>query len=224
MGTHFLCNQNRKLFHNSKPPCHGISRCIRSYGKLSHCQSIMIFHNLLANQVLSLLRILKVVTGIFCNFSLFKAHPEILKLEFSNVYVLHMEKALCPCQNRRGEYFTYRNVHISHTVFKIRLFLRICQLVKRDFQVRFICSPPGNCHILRLIQNINQLLLHIPVPFIIQRIDPDRFRKDLPEILSNRRNRKRNNRKTGFISGNILIYNGHGLIGIGNGQLLLLFA
>ena len=95
--------------------------------------------------------------------------------------------------------------------------------MKRNFQVCFICSPSANGHILRLIQNIDQLLLYILIPFIIQSIDSDRFRKDLLEILSNRRNRKGNNRKAGLISGNILIYNGHGLIGIGNGQLLLLF-
>ena len=82
----------------------------------------------------------------------------------------------------------------------------------------------GYCYIFCLIQHIYQILLDFFVLLIIQRIDTDGLVEDFRKISADGRYREGNDGKAGLISGNILIHYRHGLVGIGNLQLLLLFA
>lgn len=103
-----------------------------------------------------------------------------------------MEQTLGSGQHRGSKYFAHRNVHIGHTVFKVRLLCLICQGVQENLHLRLIACPciAGYGHILCLIQHIYQVLLDLFVLLIIQRIDADSLMENLCKILANRRYRE----------------------------------
>ena len=101
------------------------------------------------------------------------------------------------CKLRGGKNFSYRNVHICHTVLKIRLFLRICQLMKMDQKIRLIISTAFDLHPLTGVQSIDDLY-DLTENFLI--------------ISTDLRNRIGNNGKTSLITFNVTVYDLSGFI------------
>ncbi len=78
--------------------------------------------------------------------------------------------------------------------------------MKRDAQIRPVFSHTFYHDIIRLIQTVYNLLLDRLIQFVIQRIDPDDFVKNLLIVFSHFRRRESNDRKTSFLSFDIFVY------------------
>ena len=123
-----------------------------------------------------------------------------------------MKGSACSGQYRRSKHFTNRNVHICHTVLKIRLFLRICQFMKMNQKIRLIVSTSFDFHPLTGIQGIDDRLLDFLIEMIIQCIDLYDLTENFLIISTNLRNRICNDRKTSLITFDVSVYDLSGFI------------
>ena len=126
-------------------------------------------------------------------------------------------------QYRRSKYLPNRNIHICHTVFKVRLMCCICQMVQHDLHACPVLSSALYDHIFSKVKGIYDLLLDLLIFLIIQGIDPDHLIEDLRIVLTDLRCRESNDGKASFFSLNITVLNFTGLCHILYSKLLLAF-
>ena len=99
----------------------------------------------------------------------------------------------------------------------------IRQSVEHHLHIGTVRPHPFDDAVYRLIQRIDDLLLDIPVKIIIQRIDTDRFIKDLLKPLPDIRHGESNDRKTALLPFDIFVGDLPCPGSVLHGKLLLLF-
>ena len=125
MRSHLFCDQNRHLVLNLIFLCHNIRSCIRSDGKFSKRQRIMVMKNIAFDILFRLLLVLEIAACILCNLSIFKCNLQITVLQFIEIYFTYIQHSVCPLQYRRSKYFSDRNIDIRHAAFENSLFRRV---------------------------------------------------------------------------------------------------
>ena len=154
----------------------------------------------------------KIRAGVINNLAAVKYQLQIPELKTVQIYFFHMKDSACACQLRRCKDFAHRNVHICHTVLKIRLFLRICQFMKMDQKIRLIVSTSFDFHPLTGIQGIDDRLLDFLIEMVFQCIDLYDLTENFLIISTNLRNRICNDRKTSLITFDVSVYDLSGFI------------
>ena len=154
----------------------------------------------------------KIGAGIIDHLTTVKYQFQITELQPVQINFFHMKDPTGSCKLRGGKNFSYRNVHICHTVLKIRLFLRICQLMKMDQKIRLIISTAFDLHPLTGVQSIDDRLLDLLIKMIIQSIDLYDLTENFLIISTDLRNRIGNNGKTSLITFNVTVYDLSGFI------------
>ena len=165
--------------------------------------------------------ICKVSTIITLDHTVLEHNLQIKILQTVQEYFRYMQCSVCSCQNRRRKHFTNRNIDICHTVLKNGLFVRIGQRMKGYGQIGTIAATTGNVYFCTTVQYINDTLLHLLILCIIQCIDHNGFCKNFLKLITDLRNRIRNDGKAALLSFDIFVCDltGHG--GIVNHQFLL---
>ncbi len=166
----------------------------------------------------------EVAAAIVRHETVFKMKPQIPVLQLMQKHPRHMQQSFRACQPRRSKHLSHRDIDIRHTIFKIGLGLGIVQLVKLYLYIRLVSVLSFDQHGRALVQHIYDLLLHIPVKHVIQRIDTHHVIKNFLILLPDLRHGKGNDRKAALLPPNILVLDIGNLSRIGYRKLLLFFA
>ena len=214
MRTCLFCDQDWKFRSNLIFFCHTVCGCIGTDGKLAHRKCLMTHQDIVTDICLVLCFICKVSTIITLNHTVLKHNLQIKILQTVQEYFRYMQCSVCSCQNRRRKHFTNRNIDICHTVLKNGLFVRIGQRMKGYGQIGTIAATTGNVYFCTTVQYINDTLLHLLILCIIQCIDHNGFCKNFLKLITDLRNRIRNDGKAALLSFDIFVCDltGHGCI------------
>ena len=226
MRSHLLHDQDRQPVQDPELLRHRIRRRVRSDCKLTERKHLMTIHDPLHDQTMTGLEVhcsvlLEIVADRRNHTPVLKLHQEIPVLDIADIDRPDIQDPIRSGKLRGSKHLAERNIHIRHAVLKLRLLLRIRKSSKLYLHVRPVLSLSDNLHILRGVEHIDDLLLHIPVQLIIQRVDPDRLLKDLRELLSDRRYRECDDRKTRLVTRDILVHDRHGKIPVFQIKILL---
>ena len=221
MRSHFLCDQNRKLVLNPVFSGSYVSSGISTNSKLTHSKLGMMKQDVVLYIFSVVFFILKITAGIIDHLATIKDQLQVTELQSIQINLSHMKDPTGSCKHRRSKHFAYRNIYISHTIFKVGLCFWICQFMKMDQEICLIVSLPLNLHPLTGIQSVYDLLLHLLVSLIVQSIDLYNLSENVRIISTDLWYRIGNDRKAAFVSVDIAVYDLPGLISQFQIQLML---
>ena len=124
-------------------------------------------------------------------------------------------------KNRACEDFPHRDVHICQTVFKIRLFFRICKVMEAHRHIRPVAAPALDPDLAPFIQGINKLLLDSLIQTIVKGVQAHGFPENIPEFLTYLTDRIGDDGKAALFPLDIAVHDLSRLIVIGHLQFLL---
>ena len=160
MRTHLFCNQYRQFIANTIFFCHYIGGSIGSNGKFSHRKGIMMEQHIFSDIFFIFFFVFKITAGIISNHTILEMNLQILITQFLKINLTDMKHTCRACKSRRSKHFPHRNVHICHTVFKNRLFLRILQFSQAHCQICSIAVFSKDVYLAALIQCVYDSLLN----------------------------------------------------------------
>ena len=215
--------QNRQLVVDVEAACSHIRCGIRADGKFAQRQSIMMEQHVILQKLFVFLFVCEVFAVIAADAAILKMQLQIVILHPIQIYLRHMQHALCSGKLRRCEHLSHRNIHVCHTVFKIRLLCRIGERMEHYLHISTIFISAFDPYPFRLVQRVDDTLLNRLVRLIIQRIYLQYLIENRFKILSYLRYGERNDRKASLFRIDIFVRHRSRLALIFHRKLLLLF-
>ena len=208
VGSGLLRDENGHLRLDPVLPRRRAGQGVGADGELSHGKDLVAAHDVLDDilpagilKILlsGLVRGIKVPAAGLHRPAAFKADPEIPEQKAVNVDLRHMEKPLRPLQHRRGKDLARGDVDVRDTVLEPGLPGRVGQPAQRDPEVCFISALPFYLRVVTDVQDVDDLLLKVPVQLRIQGIDAEDVVEKRREEIPGLRQRPGDDREGGLL-------------------------
>ena len=189
-----LCDQNRHPSADTIALCHPVGAGVRADRELAHRQALLLTEDHLAHECPPLLRVREIRTAVVRDATILEADLEVPELEALDKHRADVQHTGGAFELRRSENLAERDIHIREAVLEIRLAGRIRQRVELYVEVGCIALPQ-DMNGARLVQGVDQTLLHRTVRRRGQGVDRLRLAENRLEIRADRRKRPGDDRK-----------------------------